>query len=737
MKNYFDTQLFLQGIRKVRVLGIVSFVVTALVTLLLPLLTLIGTYLNENTGAYYGEADRVTTVLPFMIIAAPMAIVLFFAPFLVSNAFSFLRKRSHADFYHSLPQSKVCMFITFTASCLAWVLFILVSVGLLGIAIYSALPVNAVFDLWDVLSNILGIFSFAFLLISLSALAVTVTGTAFSWFATFLVILTAIPLYLTLIVSSISTLIPSVNGMEYLLADMVEEISKYPYFHDASYVLVVLMSGLLGSGDGGVLGEIFTLISGAFTVLLSNPLRFTVIILISVGITALGCFIYKKRLSEWAGNAMPNERLRILLTFAFSLPFLLTATHYILGFFASAYSDIYFDHAVAPAVGILILLSVAAWFCAEFFTAKKATKAIISFARFPLLCGICAVYAAACLCVRGSVLSFRPDVNSVAGVRFDTASSESSADIDEMKNHFISDPDVVNFVCYHLGVNTSDLIREHGWNNGVITRKVTFKMKSGATVTRDVCFADELDFSEILLLSLGSEDSYTKTVTTLPEKPLRVYVTQFSGGYSNSDEIYKVFCEEYNAAPFEERAKAKYMGLKGGTAPLIYIATDIKSSDKYDTELHSERVDYNGVYFGIPASFTRTRQLMMDTDAASSGYAAERLMSDVYNSFTDMSGESRLTFSNPSFIVSANGEDLFYGKIEENKVNHSLLEAVFSAIIMDEKAMENAPVSSSGSYIAVNISATKHLSQRSYAIAYYNVTEETAKYIASALQEMQ
>ena len=37
----------------------------------------------------------------------------------------------------------------------------------------------------------------------------------------------------------------------------------------------------------------------------------------------------------------------------------------------------------------------------------------------------------------------------------------------------------------------------------------------------------------------------------------------------------------------------------------------------------------------------------------------------------------------------------------------------------------------------VNISATKHLSQRRYAIAYYNVTEETAKYIASALQEMQ
>ena len=83
------------------------------------------------------------------------------------------------------------------------------------------------------------------------------------------------------------------------------------------------------------------------------------------------------------------------------------------------------------------------------------------------------------------------------------------------------------------------------------------------------------------------------------------------------------------------------------------------------------------------------------------------------------------------------GEDLFYGKIEEDKVNHSLLEAVFSAIIMDEKAMENAPVSSSGSYIAVNISATNQHSQRSYAIAYYNVTEETAKYIASALQEMQ
>ena len=108
MKNIFSPKLYLQGLRKVRTLGIAMAIVMIALNAWIPL-----THLNEHRtanpldGAINVQSVEAGQFAPFGLL------FLIFVPLLVYNMFSYLNERKSSDFFHALPQKRSCIYISF------------------------------------------------------------------------------------------------------------------------------------------------------------------------------------------------------------------------------------------------------------------------------------------------------------------------------------------------------------------------------------------------------------------------------------------------------------------------------------------------------------------------------------------------------------------------------------------------------------------------------------------------
>ena len=104
MKNIFSVKLYLQGLRKVRTLGVAMAIVMIALNAWIPLMSISEyTYLIDETTIVI-EPVEMGMFAPFSLL------FLIFAPLLVYNMFSYLNERRASDFFHALPQKRICVY---------------------------------------------------------------------------------------------------------------------------------------------------------------------------------------------------------------------------------------------------------------------------------------------------------------------------------------------------------------------------------------------------------------------------------------------------------------------------------------------------------------------------------------------------------------------------------------------------------------------------------------------------
>ena len=105
MKNIFSYKLYLQGLRKIRTAGVAMAVIIIVLNAWIPIQCI-------SRGGYRGSMTDVDAGM-----LAPFGFLLmFFAPLLVYNMFSFLNERKGSDFFHSLPQKRICTYLSFMSA---------------------------------------------------------------------------------------------------------------------------------------------------------------------------------------------------------------------------------------------------------------------------------------------------------------------------------------------------------------------------------------------------------------------------------------------------------------------------------------------------------------------------------------------------------------------------------------------------------------------------------------------
>ena len=172
----FSSRMFLEGLRQLKTVGILSLVIFSLIAMFFPLGDAIST-IASATFSHEISRQLVNLHDLYPMVYLPMFTM---APIMVLMLFNFLNKRKSSDFYHALPVSRAALFISFFTAIAVWI--IAVTVISTAVSVLTALCFPQVFQVnfSSIVKPILGSLAGSLLVTAGIALAMCVTGTLFN-----------------------------------------------------------------------------------------------------------------------------------------------------------------------------------------------------------------------------------------------------------------------------------------------------------------------------------------------------------------------------------------------------------------------------------------------------------------------------------------------------------------------------------------------------------------------------
>lgn len=293
MKQWFDGKLYKEGLRQLRVPGIVCSGILAIISILVLLIL-------QMEQSSYVDVSYVTTRM-----VCGFNPVLYVIPYgvptlMVLKLFRFQNQRNASDFYHSIPQTRVCLGISYFAAALTWILGILWGCSLFTGVFAQVLPAADV--LWgDSIRFLFHSTTASFLTGAGVFLAASVTGTLFTNLAASAMVL-CIPVLIELVLEM------NVTGK----LDYVYSLHTiFPYMYNTLFndVLRVLEDGVMGYRSYTT--DFHLAASCVYTVCLAAVLY------------VVGLILFHRRKSESAGQAATGRKtkalFRVLPAFAITL----------------------------------------------------------------------------------------------------------------------------------------------------------------------------------------------------------------------------------------------------------------------------------------------------------------------------------------------------------------------------------------------------------------------------------
>ena len=341
-KTWFDARLYREGLRQLRVIGILSFVVMALGAILVPVGEAIS-YSSQiavqtaQAGAEFNP--KILTLMrvhPLLMLGFPVL-----APIMSLYLFHFLDGRNSSDFYHVIPQTRNCLFLSLTAALLTWLIAILWGSTAICLITCKLLGKYLVLTTASVPALVFTMTAASFLVAASVLLAVSITGTLFTNIVVSLLVIflpRAVMLVMSICLSS---------AMPY-----VSDTHLFPLMDYSWNVITGIMFGLFTGVSEQV---IYSYSAGAYTLILA----------VLYGILAR--FMFVRRKSEAAGQAAPSRKMQTVFRLAVSMTICLIPIGIIFSLITSEDVTGFSLFGVA----ILYLIAVLAYFVYELIATRK------------------------------------------------------------------------------------------------------------------------------------------------------------------------------------------------------------------------------------------------------------------------------------------------------------------------------------------------------------------------------
>ena len=565
--NFFSKKLYVQGLKKIKISGIAFSLIIILLNAFVPIVGIIDS--SSFSAVYRGtELVEYNSFVPFCML------IIVLVPILAHDMFSFLNERNQSDFYHSIPQKRTCVYVSFTAAVLTWAF---------GTILVSAI-VNTI--LWSLASLytftfgtvILGVLPYLVLSVQMAGvmiLAMTVTGTKISNFLVAILFFLFVRAMGAFFVVALEEVTPVLNV----------DYSFFKYFSLEFFLPFALFIGVL-DGDAEVFVnatlQIYTLLVGIF-------------FLVAGGIA------YNKRRSESATKSAPSKLLQHIYRFAVTLPFVFMVAFFMIIDGIEGYQV------------ILALIAVLVYVLYELITTKKIKNVVKSLPLLAVPVLVSVLMVSGIYITRNSINSQKFEADEIDGFRFIEQYNNSYENYNT-EDVFVSNDKAAEIISeslkntinrkYELMTSYSDTVYEN----------LLIKLKNGREVARDIHIPKN-DYAVLEQLLITSPE-YSLKFIELP-KPSDVYGVSVYGQYGaekhESEELYKCFYEEYNKLSYDDKMAVKYPQGEFSSVVQIGVNGYMGNRSFYST--------YHIFYEYMPK--TATKYLEFVTDEYSYGYKDE------------------------------------------------------------------------------------------------------------------
>lgn len=511
--KFFSGRLYREALRQSRGIGILSICVSGIVAAFIPFFYYI--QMRKDAGNYvqFIDVNSFVSGLSFISIAVPIL--------LVAKLFSFLFKRSSSDFYHALPYTRECIYITHLLVALTWCLATLVACVSLP-AIFYGINKHTDFKPEFILNNfVVGLIIMLFVLGALM-IAVSVSGRMILSIelAAFIVFL---PRVLILIALS------AVESITWMI-----DINQIPFL-SIKYNLPMLMTvGSAFDYSGYVAG--FTYLPG---------------ILCSLGIAVLyliiGCFLFCHRRSEVAENAVPNKKLQAVLRLVYSSIF----------FCLSVCMYVIYDW--TEEVLIFAIIGLVIYFGYELITTRKLKMVIKAIPGLALVVVFCVAYGGIIKVSSNSILNNVPkagDIESIEVMADNSYYWGEARDYNEILISEIEFEDIeINNIIAQSYSDMAEKVKADEFNpydSEYMSSVFRINYKSGGSAVR-VLYIDWEEYARLEAAFL-KQPEYYEARYAIPED---AQLTEFSTEEYNEN-LWKQFVAEYSE--LSEREKDYVLG---------------------------------------------------------------------------------------------------------------------------------------------------------------------------------
>lgn len=491
MNKLWNGRLYLEGIKKIRILGIAFSIIIVVINALIPLTSFLLKLTQKLSYSAIGPAQAADVIsvetIPEAGFATSMFLLMFFTPFFFYTMFAYLNSRKESDFYHAIPYSRTSVYLAFTAAVFTWIFGILIVSVSLNTLLWFIHP-YATFS-WTVPLKIIAEYVVATLFVGgISAIAVCLTGTKASQFFVTMILLFFFRISMILFEVSAQHLAP-VMDVEHSLLMLFSPKYYFPLSIIANYF------------DSSVL---------------SNAVVWIYTSVLAVLSLVIGGVLYAKRRSETAEKSAPNRVFQHVFRCLFTLPFV------------SAIAALIVFQVEIAIIFVLANVTLVVYCLYELITSKSAKSLLKSLPFLGVLVAFALLFLGGVHVVKNVVLSQRyvPEQIESVGIHvqdsldlFDTYPS--TYESRKLTDVMLTDEQAKKIFCDALG-RSIDSVKQRGriypagnpYENGQEVNMIA-KLASGRTVGKNVYMTND-EIAELTRLSLSS-GVYADALIQIPE----------------------------------------------------------------------------------------------------------------------------------------------------------------------------------------------------------------------------
>lgn len=568
-KKIFSARLFWDSFKQLRIIGVMSTVILAAFAAIIPVSQYLGDYKSVIMEDGVEKVFYSTSIVTAMDIQ-PLIVLTFIiiAPLLVLYIFHFLNKRSACDFYHSIPETRTCVFLSMFTACVAWIAVILCSSTAVSLITTAILHKYFIVNYITVFVSLFTVFCANILVMAATAAAMTITGTVFNNVFVTGMLLFVPRIFLYTVYSLVNDSIP------FLETAVSGNIFFSPSANMAFGTLMAMFGGV------NLSDMLYSISSGLYSLILG------------IVFAAAALFGFRRRKSEAAGNAAASKRLSAVYRITLASVLSLIPCAFI---FDLMINHRPLDGETLFTLGVWYFIVVLAYALYELITSKKLKSMLRSLPGLLIVILANGLIMLTLFAYRSSLLSFAPKAEDVKSLNMISTEnfyqSERNYILDRAAEIDITDAKAIQIVSESLAA-TTELYKEdpQGFSSKFYNNQnpmLVFRLNTGSRsgVRRITLTNEEYDY---IMSVLEKNTEYKELFYQLPDKNVSLDFHSYSSLCSvqltdtQIAELYALYLQDMQEIPLEQQIQNV-----SGSADAAYGEIELEfTSGFYSYTLH-------------------------------------------------------------------------------------------------------------------------------------------------------